>query len=408
MKWNRGLSVIVTLVVVVAVSLAFSVILNKGPIIKPPPPNEKVIVIPKDCSLLGNSARREVAEGVGSIINADRARARDEALQDAFRQAIEKAVGVLVEAQTIVENFKVIEDKIYSKAEGYVGCYNVLQESVEQDLCRVTVEAWVLPNALQVDLVNLKVMIKEVIGNPQVMIIIDEQNLGEKQHFSIIESRLRTLFSEKGFYLIDQEQIDRIRESERAKIALTGDKDAALLLASELKSDIIVLGKAFTTLLAKDIRGSSMDSVMARADIRAVITQTAQNVGNLSKEAKGLSTTEKEAGNEALTELATQLGDELIHKVIDAFNIAAASNVRTVRVIIKSISDFSRLDRLAQEINNLRGVEHVHQRGFSGNTATLDVDLRTATRDFAIRLQHMLGLKVTDYTINKIEAEVVR
>lgn len=406
MKWNRWLSVIVALVALAAVGLA----VIKGPvIIRPPDMLEPPIPIPTDCNQLDNSTTRRVpAEGVGSIINADRARARDEALQDAFRRAVEQAVETFVESETYMENLKVIRDKIYSKAEGYVVCHNVLKESVEQDLYHVTIEALVLPDTLKVDLVNLQVMIKEVIGNPRVMVIIDERNLGEKQHFSIVESKLRTLFSEKGFYLVDQEQIDKIRESERAKNALTGDKNAALALASDLNSDIIVLGRASTTLLGSDIRGSFMDSAMARADIRVVITQTAQNVGNFSKEAKGLSTTEKEAGNEALASLTAELGDELIHKVIDAFNIAVANGVRSVQVVVRGISDFPESVRLAQEIGNLRGVVHVNPRSFEGKIAKLDVELRVATRDFAIRLQHMLGLKVTAYTTNKIEAEVVR
>jgi len=398
---------IVVLATIVTAGLVLSVIRNSD---KKDALDEKEGPIPAECDRLDDSARKVTVEGVGSISSFDRGRARDEAIRDAFRRAVEQAVEVLVTAETYVENFQVIRDNIISRAEGYIVCYNVRKETIEKDFYRVTLEALVLPSTLKLDLFDLHIMIKDVIGNPRVMIMIDEQNLGEKQHFSIIESKLRTLFSDKGFYLVDQEQIDKIRVSEMARKALAGDMNAALALAleSDLNSDIIILGKASTTLLAKDISGSPMDSAMAQADIRVVITQSAQNVGNFYKESKGLSTTEQAAGNEALANLAAELGNDLLQKTIDAFNIAAAGRVRSVRVVVTGVHDFLESDKLAQWIGNLRGVERVSQRSFGGGTATLDVDVRIATRDFAIRLQHVLGLKVTAYTMNTIAAEVVR
>jgi hypothetical protein len=46
--------------------------------------------------------------------------AREKALDEARRAAIEKAVGVVIEARTIVENFEVVKDQILSRATGYL------------------------------------------------------------------------------------------------------------------------------------------------------------------------------------------------------------------------------------------------------------------------------------------------
>ena len=63
---------------------------------------------------LGESKEmRIVSEGVGAIIDGNRARARDIAVQDALRKAVEQAMGIYVNAETIVQNAVLIRDNIY-------------------------------------------------------------------------------------------------------------------------------------------------------------------------------------------------------------------------------------------------------------------------------------------------------
>jgi hypothetical protein len=69
-----------------------------------------------------------VATGLGSILGNDVAHARDDAVEDALRKGIEDALGLIVEAETLVENFQLIEDNIYSKTQGYVQKYDVVSE----------------------------------------------------------------------------------------------------------------------------------------------------------------------------------------------------------------------------------------------------------------------------------------
>ena len=60
------------------------------------------------------------SEGLGAIMNNDVAHARDQALDDAQRNAVEQAVGVMIWSETVVENFMLTQDVILSNTSGYV------------------------------------------------------------------------------------------------------------------------------------------------------------------------------------------------------------------------------------------------------------------------------------------------
>lgn len=54
--------------------------------------------------------------------------AREKALDEAKRAAIEKAMGTMIESRTIVENFEVVKDQIFSRSSGYLKNIEVLNE----------------------------------------------------------------------------------------------------------------------------------------------------------------------------------------------------------------------------------------------------------------------------------------
>ncbi|MEJ2096483.1 MAG: hypothetical protein P8Y38_04940, partial [Deltaproteobacteria bacterium] len=58
------------------------------------------------------------AEGVGVIVDNNTAQAKDQAVQDALRLAVEQAAGIMVASETLVQNYEVLRDQIYSKSQG--------------------------------------------------------------------------------------------------------------------------------------------------------------------------------------------------------------------------------------------------------------------------------------------------
>jgi hypothetical protein len=99
-----------------------------------------------------------VAEGVGK----DEATAR----KAAFRSAVGKVVGVLIDAETLVKNDKVIEERILEFSGGFIKTFDVLKvEKAEGDLIRVRIKATVERARIAERLADARITTKEFKGS---------------------------------------------------------------------------------------------------------------------------------------------------------------------------------------------------------------------------------------------------
>ena len=85
------------------------------------------------------------------------------ALTDAMRKAIESEVGVYIDSSTYVENYKTINDRIYTQADGYVRSYEIISRDQSAGMYTLTIRADVASDALRSDLMTY-VQKKAVIG----------------------------------------------------------------------------------------------------------------------------------------------------------------------------------------------------------------------------------------------------
>ena len=153
-------------------------------------------------------------EGVGVIKDGNKAVARDQAIRDGLRIAVEQAVGTMVASETLVQNYEVLRDQIYSKTQGYIKDYTLIDEKEEGTLYRVTLKAQVARENLENDLMALGLLMhrKEM---PRIMLMVAEQNVGmhtysfwwglETEHtdLAVTETVLLEQLGQKGFVLVD-------------------------------------------------------------------------------------------------------------------------------------------------------------------------------------------------------------
>src|SRR5512146_2845313 len=119
------------------------------------------------------------AEGVAAIQGNAKDIARDAAIEDAQKRAVEQAIGILIDSQTQVENYQLISDKILSQTKGYITRYNVAGESVDSGLLRVRINAEVSLGKLTDDLSGIGILLGQM-HKPRTMIMIAEQNIGHE------------------------------------------------------------------------------------------------------------------------------------------------------------------------------------------------------------------------------------
>ena len=106
---------------------------------------------------VGPGLAEVVATGVGSD--------PEKALQNAYAHAIEQAVGVVVDAETRVENDVIVSDKILTYSDGFVEGYDVVRRWEDSGLHYVRIRARVKTKKLVAKLKAEKIAVCEVFGD---------------------------------------------------------------------------------------------------------------------------------------------------------------------------------------------------------------------------------------------------
>lgn len=73
---------------------------------------------------------------------------KDSALKDAYRDAIERAVGLYVDAEQMAKNDELVKDQILTQSNAYIEKYDLVKESTENGLVTVRILATVRKSAL--------------------------------------------------------------------------------------------------------------------------------------------------------------------------------------------------------------------------------------------------------------------
>ena len=99
-----------------------------------------------------------IAEGVGAT--------SDEAIKDAYRNAVRQVVGAVVDAETLVENDELIDDNVLTYSDGFIKTYEEVSGSkkVQGGLHRIKIKAKVERRSVIAKLKAANVTMKEVDG----------------------------------------------------------------------------------------------------------------------------------------------------------------------------------------------------------------------------------------------------
>ena len=99
--------------------------------------------------------------------------AREKALDEAKRAALETAIGTTVESRTAVENFQVVKDQIFTHTSGYFKSINIVEEKkTDLGTYEITIEADIEFSALVDDLDRLQKIVSWQ-KNPRVSIVLE-------------------------------------------------------------------------------------------------------------------------------------------------------------------------------------------------------------------------------------------
>ncbi|MDR1965384.1 MAG: hypothetical protein LBQ36_01625 [Synergistaceae bacterium] len=351
----------------------------------------------------GDTFTVDDVEGYAAVKNGDKNAAREDAKREAYRDALEKAIGATVTGITETENFEVIRDKVFSQTTGIVKTMDITREWVDDDgmfrleaVCKVAVAA--------LDGVLGPVVIEEL-GNPRIMIIVQEAIYedADKQikesvkgdagmSFSRVEAEASPLFEKAGFHMVDYDQAAVLTMIDGAY----DNPGMVMDLARTQNADIIILGKAEGIPFAKQkISGITMYGVKGTVQLKAVLTETATLVSSITLEqatGKKPAPTVEEGAVRCFKEAASIASKQLVNKIA----YALATERVTTNIKISDLS-FKEVTAIMKSLNELAGRSGtVTQRGFKDGVLVADMISRRTAMGVAEYLEEC-GIEVVSF-----------
>ena len=362
--------------------------------------------------------RTVTAEGVAAIQQGAIDTARDAALEDAQKRAVEQAIGIMIDSQTQVENYQLISDKILSQTKGYISRYNVTGESQEGQILRVRITADVAIGKLNDDLSAIGILLGQM-HKPRTMIMIAEQNIGhdwyawwwgyhgEQTDIGVVENTFMDVFTQKGFEFIDHATAAKEIKVTAAYKVQDLTVEQARTLGNQADAEVVIVGKALAKLYG-DV-GGGMKSVQADLSAKAVRTDTGQVIATTVTHAAAVHITDTTAGIEALKKASTQAAEQMMEKILAVYS-REAGGTRPISITITGLNKTQFVKFKDVLKNQVRGIKDLHERSFTGTTARISVDSKvsaqTLSDDLLLKDFSTFTVEVVTSTPNSLELKV--
>lgn len=338
----------------------------------------------------GGETKAVTVEGMAEITASGEQDADGRALQKAMRNAVESVLGAMVQSTTLVNNGALVEDKIYSKASGFVQKYDVLETSRKGNTRYVKIKAYVVLGDVKQDAMALG-LLQDRVGRPMVMIIVDDPSLETGAPMGIMNALLQDKMMEKQFQFVDKDQMEKVLAKRNLTLAKAGGVKVEELASAALDAgaQILVSGKVVSS--AQNLAGmegmipANFKSCSVTLSLSVLYAADARVLASASKEAKGAGLSLEVAQKTALGKAVTNKGavaDELIDKVIKQWD-NMVNNGFEYTLIVSGISADDADDLQGALEKNVEGIKKVFSKGFEGDKSEYTIRYTGMINDLA-------------------------
>ncbi len=380
-----------------------------------------LLLIHTDLFAVGQATISTRADGIANIVAGNTAIARDEAINNALKKAVEHGVETIVSAEIIPINSQLLNDNIYSKTDGYISNYRIVSEKTTGNLYQVTIEANVETIGLKKDLTTLG-MVTSKNNIPKVLIMVAEKNIGQSFYsfwwsrtfdqadITISELSLNQNLSDRDFDIINYSMISEDRDIPDMFRVYNLANSSVQAIGNLYGADLVIYGKA-TARIAELKKSILMKSARADVSFIAVDTGSGEVIASVKNHGLASHINAVTAGENSLMKAIAGIAKEFLSQVADNWNEDTDQKTKIKMVIsnIKSFANFVKYKKILQ--NQIPGVQMLHQRGFSRGSALLDLEMKGSSQNLADELtmaEYYNGytVDITGLTENSIKLEM--
>ena len=360
------------------------------------------------------------AKGYGTIYDNNKAAARDKAIEDAQRKAVEQAMGTMISSESVTKNFQLISDRILSLSSGYIEKYRVISEKEVDGEVEVEIAAIVGMSKLNDSVQAIKNLIRRM-DRPKIMVLIAEQSIREEgQQLSekrrgnavlsstslgVVENVLIEFFRAKGFDFVDRQALaGQIEIAD--PLTLVNDKERIKKIANLTDAQVAIFGQAQARNTG-EVQG--IYSGQANISLRALKTDTGEIIAATNAHAAVPFVDPSTANTKALSEAAKKISQKLMDQILSQWQ-SESTGLRSICLVIKGVK-YADVKKLRSWLTKyVRGVKSVHQRYVKDGIAELDLDIQGSAQNLADELSEKKfqkkTIEVLDLLPNKVSIEL--
>ncbi|MBK1646492.1 hypothetical protein CKO25_17940 [Thiocapsa imhoffii] len=291
-------------------------------------------------------------EGEALIEGADIPAARQRALQEAFTAALTQALGAYLTADSFTRNFESIDRGVYSRTQGYIKTYNILNEDTNDGLLALQVEAQVSTEPLQDDLLALGILLDGT-GNPVMQVQGTEEGLDLPVSPRMLQERL----SQQGF---------------QVQSVVTHPHDVMIQVNGKVQS-------------TNEIGRMGMYGAIVVLDANASWQPGGRTIASAAESANGAGLSVQAALQDAYAKAADKLFPTLLERITSAWQ-AELNAGRLVSIAIDA-ADLSEVTAFKRRLGRIFGVDQVDMKSFTPGRGDLVVRFRGSAPQLAELIQ---------------------
>ncbi len=367
----------------------------------------------------------QVAQGEAAVLDGDKPAARQKAIDDALRRAVEMAAGTRVSGMTETRDFQLRMDRVLTHAQGFVRRYEIVREGMDGEVVQVSVRAYIGTAELDKDLEAMGLLVARK-GMPRTMVLIAEQNIGMaapraawmrgeaalvSADLRIAETTVLDALKNGGFGQLIDPEIAAKKSVQVGGIASEITATQARKLKSLTGAEVIVFGQAIATARGevRDL-GPGWRSCAATLSGRAVNTDNGDILSTAEVTQSAAQLDDLSCGKEAIRKASRAFAQEMTKKISARWSEDVSAG-NDVHVRVRNVPSFrSASDFRAALSQRVRGVRSVSQRSYAAGTQDLDVKLQGSTEEFAQEVEaKKLGkfsVRVVGLTANTVDLEL--
>ena len=357
--------------------------------------------------------------GTGRIYKNNTAEAREQAITNSLVSAVEKAIAELLPHVTLVEKFPMLNNIFYENTREYIQDYKVLAEAASDKFFRVIVQSTVSTERIKERLLNVGITMGEK-TLPKILFFITEMSLGdilpkywwgEDFSFSNVfsERAMNEKFKEEGFSLIDHGHKVQNMAAESGSNKLDLSIQEAVSLGTRLHADVVIIGKS-TAEATPNIMGGNLKSFKGTVIVRAIWTDTGEEVAFITKTAVTVNSDEIAGGNDALASAGSLIGEELASQIAAAWQ-KKVEEPEMIEIIVKGTSRLANFVMFRRTLNEMPGIEDVQIREMKSDEATIVVDFKGNSKELAdalmVKTFDSFGINIFEVSPTSLKIELI-